>query len=277
MNTETILAGCKVNLGLRITGVRADGYHELDSLFYPLDEPHDQLEITPASQPGITVHCDATGIDPVNNTLTKVYAAFVDAAGHAPAITVVLRKGIPSGAGLGGGSSDAAALLLWLDSNVKSLDRSTLIKAALCAGADTPFFLQKSACRVQGIGEILSPSIKNFSGFWLVLACPDIHVSTSWAYAAYDAAFSGQIDLTKRPCKVNGTICSNDLEAVVFARYPLLARIKSRMSHYGTYAACMSGSGSSIAGLFTPADEIMANNAAIALRKNKLRVIIAQL
>lgn len=119
------------------------------------------------------------------NTLTKAYAAFVKAAGSAPGITVELRKGIPLGSGLGGGSSDAASLLLWLNQRAaQPLDDACLARAALAVGADTPFFLYNQPCRVQGIGEVLTPMDYDFSGLNLVLVCPGIHVDTAWAFAA---------------------------------------------------------------------------------------------
>ncbi|MDR2850985.1 MAG: 4-(cytidine 5'-diphospho)-2-C-methyl-D-erythritol kinase [Desulfovibrio sp.] len=286
---NAVQAGCKVNLGLRVTGLLADGYHEIDSLFYPLEHPCDHLLITPAAGQGIAVHCNAPDIDPKNNTLTKAYMAFVNATGSAPGIDVVLRKGIPSGAGLGGGSSDAAALLLWLNRTGQRgdavLDQDALAGAALAVGTDTPFFLQKSPCRVRGIGETLTPVADIFAGFRLVLACPALHVSTAWAYAAFDAMGlprGAESDLTIQSHRVSKNTCSdisgnNDLEAVVFQRYPLLARFKAQFLRQGALIACMSGSGSAVAGLFGPEDDHLAKTAAIALRKRGLRVFLLRL
>lgn len=305
-----LTAGCKVNLGLRVTGVRADGYHELDSLFYPLPTPCDHLEIRLSSRQGIVVRCDAQGIDPARNTLTKAYAAFARileqrsgqpgemAAARLPGLEVMVRKGIPMGAGLGGGSSDAAALLLWLNARLEQpLQAAALNQLAVSVGADTPFFLQKAPCRVQGIGEKLSPATRNFSGLHLVLVCPGIHVGTPWAFARYDELCGGpyaenlpvhsredrQNDLTKRGTRANGTFlseaqfhwdCRNDLEAAVFPRYPQLAAIKAELLRLGACAACMSGSGSSVLGLFGPdtAGKRAARAAAAALRDGERRV-----
>lgn len=308
-----LTAGCKVNLGLRVTGVRADGYHELDSLFYPLPEPCDHLEIRFSDREGIVVRCESEGIDPARNTLTKAYAAFArileegpkqpgpPAATRLAGLEVTLRKGIPLGAGLGGGSSDAAALLLWLNSRLEQpLPADELTRLALSVGADTPFFLQKAPCRVRGIGEKLSPVTRNFSGLHLVLVCPAIHVSTPWAFARYDELCGGpyaeslpdrsledrQNDLTKEASKANGSFlseaqfpwdCRNDLEAAVFPRYPQLAAIKAELLRLGARAACMSGSGSSMLGLFGPdtagmAGEQAARAAAVALRDGERRV-----
>lgn len=296
-----ITAGCKVNLGLRVTGVRDDGYHELDSLFYPLQSPCDHLGISLLEKPGLTLRCTAPGIDLTCNTLTRAYTAFAEAAGGAPGIELELKKGIPVGAGLGGGSSDAAALLLWLNSRLaRPFNQASLIELSLRVGADTPFFLQHSPCRVRGIGETLTPLAHDFSGHRLVLVCPDISVTTSWAFARYDElcadpkATAAQKSLTKRPCKANGTFLSgpgfseaadawsireirNDLEAAVFPRYPQLAAIKADLLRLGADAACMSGSGSSIVGVFGRAEAALADKAAEALRKEKRRVFLLQL
>lgn len=292
-----LTAGCKVNLGLHVLGVRADGYHELDSLFYPLSTPCDRLEIRENGPQGIVVCCDEPCVDPQRNTLTKAYAAFVREAGEAPGIAVQLRKGVPSGAGLGGGSSDAAALLLWLNQRAgKPLDAASLARAALAVGADAPFFLYNQPCRVQGIGETLTPADYDFSGLHLVLVCPEIHVDTAWAFARYDALFpqasrmAAQNLLTKNPREANGTLLSgagkaswspweirNDLEAAVFPRYPQLAAIKAELLRLGAGAACMSGSGSSVLGLFSRAATANAKYAAEALRAEKRHVYLLSL
>ena len=292
-----LTAGCKVNLGLHVVGVRADGYHELDSLFYPLPTPCDHLEIRETGRQGIVLRCDEPGVNPEHNTLTRAYAAFVKETGGAPGIAVHLRKGIPLGSGLGGGSSDAASLLLWLNQRAGlPLDAAGLARAALAVGADAPFFLYNQPCRVQGIGEILTPMDYDFSGLRLVLVCPEIHVDTAWAFARYDALFphadrtAAQNSLTKSPCEANGTFLSgagnatwsvwdirNDLEAAVFPQYPQLAAIKADLLRLGADTACMSGSGSSVLGLFSRAAAAKAEDAAAALRAEKRHVYLLPL
>ncbi|MDE7065926.1 MAG: 4-(cytidine 5'-diphospho)-2-C-methyl-D-erythritol kinase, partial [Desulfovibrionaceae bacterium] len=179
-------AGCKINLGLHITGVRADGYHELDSLFYPLPEPHDTLHIRENAVPGLTLECSRTDIDPRRNTVTRAYAAFSAATDFSPALQVVLEKGIPQGAGLGGGSADAGALLRALNAWAPvPLREAELVNVAAAVGADVPFFLYNRPCRVRGIGERMTPCEPDLSGLHLLLLCPDVHISTPWAYAAW--------------------------------------------------------------------------------------------
>ena len=286
---SVVVAGCKVNLGLRITGIRDNGYHELDSLFWPLPRPCDRLHISETGTNGIAVRCDAPGIDLEHNTLTKAYAALAGRAPDLPGIEVRLVKGIPTGAGLGGGSSDAAALLQWLNKKLSDpLSEQELAAVALAVGADTPFFLKNTPCRVRGIGEIIEPCGPDaLAGMHLVLVCPDIHASTPQAYADYDAAVQasntipGQNCLTKPESKANGTFLSgvridldmhNDLEAVVFARHPQLAEIKANLLRLGAGAVAMSGSGSSIVALFAREFHVESQAVAAMLQGENRRV-----
>ena len=286
---SVVVAGCKVNLGLRITGVRENGYHELDSLFWPLPRPCDRLHIRETGATGLVVQCDTPGIDLENNTLTKAYAALAKRVPNLPGLEVRLNKGIPAGAGLGGGSSDAAALLRWLNSRVSSpLDDQALAEVALTVGADTPFFLINKPCRVRGIGEIIEPCRDDaLAGIHLVLVCSQIHASTPQAYADYDAALkasntvSGQNCLTKTESKANGTFLSgvrtelsihNDLEDVVFSRHPQLAEIKANLLRLGAGAVAMSGSGSSIVALFAHEFHVESQAAAAMLQGENRRV-----
>ena len=272
-----------MNLGLRVLGRRADGYHELDSVFWPLAHPCDDLFIRIRPEPGITVLCDAPGIDPARNTLTKAHAAFAAHAGHAPGIEVQLVKRIPSGAGLGGGSSDAASLLLWLNSLLETpLAHEDLTRVALTVGADVPFFLSARPSRVTGVGEVVEPLAGDFSPRFLVLVSPGIHVATGEAFARLDElrsrAAAPQNSLTKAAAADNGSRLigaarldlTNDLEAAVFPRHPQLAELKARLGGLGALAAAMSGSGSSVFGLF--ATEATAGAAADRLRGHYPRV-----
>ena len=275
----TLSAGCKVNLSLRITGVRPDGYHTLDSLFWPLSEPFDTLHLEAAAMPGIDVRCATPGIDLTHNTLTRAYAAFAARTGFAPGLRIRLEKGIPHGAGLGGGSADAAVLLCWLNEYApEPLPEAALVETAASVGADVPFFCLNTPCRVQGIGERLTPcEAPALRGLHLVLVCPDIQVNTAWAYAAWDAAhkenFCAQ-DLTTHSPEAKHidscmTRCHNDFESVVFAAHPALRSIKEALLRHGAAAAVMSGSGASLVGLFRAASE--AGSAADMLRQQGMR------
>ncbi len=257
-------AGCKVNLSLKIVGIRADGYHLIDSLFWPLSKPFDALQFEPRpNQNYLSMSCNVADINCQNNTLTKAYAAFADAGGQCTGVHVHLQKNIPHGAGLGGGSSNAACVLTWCNNNTKNpLSLDELAKAALKVGADVPFFLKNIPARVQGIGEHIKP-IENFlKDKWVLVISPDIHIDTKWAYEAWDAQqkniFSTQ-DLTKRAHKDKHTISyaskgmdefENDFEDVVFSQYPKLAQIKHSLLNAEAEIAVMSGTGCSIVGVF---------------------------
>ena len=276
MPSTTLRANCKVNLSLRITGVLPNGYHTLDSVFLPLPEPHDLLHITPGAQSGLTLTCSEPGLDPRGNTLTRAYELYADAASFSPPLALTLEKGIPSGAGLGGGSSDAAALLQYLNAKApQTLDARTLNAIAVRVGSDVPFFLQTRPCRVRGTGDMLEPCLPGLTGLWLVLVCPDVHISTSWAYAAWDTPRppSSSHDLTKLDSEAKESIfrfhCLNDLEEVVFPAYPELARIKRDFLRQGAAAAVMSGSGASQLGLFR--DQHAARCAAVSFQAKGMR------
>ncbi len=275
MNEIVLRSGCKINLTLHITGVRPDGMHELDSVFYPLQEPHDVLYITRQhEEKGLTVDC-GEGIDPDKNTLTRAYGLYAQETGFAPDLHVRLEKGVPSGAGLGGGSADAATLLQWLDAqNPLPLSEERLSAIAARVGADVPFFLKNMPCRAQGIGERLTPLPElsaALRGMGLLLACPPTHISTPWAYAAWDqhqksagSAFAARKDLTTActlgkevsPALLGEEIAQgrnrlyNAFEEVVFPAYPEVAALKPLIHELGACAVAMSGSGAAVYGLF---------------------------
>uniref|UniRef100_B8DKL4 4-diphosphocytidyl-2-C-methyl-D-erythritol kinase n=1 Tax=Nitratidesulfovibrio vulgaris (strain DSM 19637 / Miyazaki F) TaxID=883 RepID=B8DKL4_NITV9 len=196
----TLHAGCKVNLYLRITGVRPDGYHELDTLFLPLPEPCDLLHVSPRAEAGIVFTCTEPDVDPARNTVVTAYERFAAATGFRPGLAVHLEKHIPHGAGLGGGSADAAVLLRHLaalcaqQAPGAAPTPEALRAMAAGVGADVPFFLMDGPARASGIGVVLTPLAPGeladlgLAGMHLVLACPPVRVSTPWAYRAWDAA-----------------------------------------------------------------------------------------
>ena len=253
---ELRVAG-KINLFLLITGRRPDGYHELATFFMPLPGPCDALALAPVPGEGIRVECGAPGIDPQRNTLTRAYRLYAEATGFAPGLGVRLQKGIPSGAGLGGGSADGAAILAWMQRHCpRPLGGDDLLALAARVGADVPFFLRGAPCIAEGIGEKLRPMPSGLEGWSCVLACPPVHVDTSWAYSAWDAERM-PFSLTEWE-KIDKNIASryqclfgrNDFEAVVFARWPELSSWKAAVAETGADIAGMSGSGSALYGLF---------------------------
>ena len=273
-DTSTRLCtGGKINLFLRITGVRPDGYHDLSTLFVRLPEPCDELIIRPAAGTWLRLRCAEPCIDPACNTLTKAYALYAEATGFAPGLDAELVKGIPHGAGLGGGSADAALLMDWLQARCPSpLDAATLNALAARVGADVPFFFASEPCMGEGVGERLTPCRPPLDGVYAVLVCPGIHIDTKWAYAAWDRECSvgaltglGKADKNHRSSFLWPWTVENCFESVVFAAHPSLARLKARLVREGAAAAGMSGSGSALFGLFR--DQGAARSAACRLRE----------
>lgn len=273
-------AGCKINLFLEITGILPDGRHSLRTLFWPLTEPHDTLHLragTPdTASTGIRLSCTAPEVDPEHNTVVRAGHAFARATGYAPALHITLEKGIPSGAGLGGASADAAALLMWLNTHAPCpLSPEQLVQVAVSVGADIPFFLRNSPALGTGVGEVLvpCPPAALYEKLWLVLVCPPVPVDTGAAFRAFDTALSAEIDqidnpntlflphwctelLTNPDSQTSNADpervheLRNSLEPVVFAMYPELNRLKTTFLREGAAATAMSGSGSTVFGLF---------------------------
>lgn len=255
-------AGCKVNLYLDIVGIREDGYHELESLFVPLPVPHDSLRIEIGGS-GLQLSCSDPGLISESNILCAAYRAFAGATGYAPGLRLHLEKGIPMGAGLGGGSSDAAVFLNWLNGQAGDcrLEERDLQALALTLGADVPFFLTNRPAWVTGIGEKLEAAAVDFGSLTVVVVCPKVHVNTLWAYARWDEMFrSGQIQSKKMLTGISSPIrylsftnldCVwNCFEALVFQEFPILQELKQCILGCGAEACVMSGSGSSLVGFF---------------------------
>lgn len=243
----------KINLGLRVTERRADGYHSIETLFLPIDFC-DILEIIPnkSGNADITVTGLVPEGDPQDNLCMKAWE-MLHTENNIPGVAIYLHKQIPSGAGLGGGSSNAAITLKMLNELFHlSLSSDTLEKYALRLGSDCPFFLHNRPMIARGRGEILTPVILSLHGYYLALVVPPVHVSTRLAYAGV---------VPKQPEKPIEEILRlgvenwkglliNDFEETVFRKFPLLADIKQKLYDAGAIYASMSGSGSSIYGIF---------------------------
>ena len=261
-----LYAGCKLNLGLRIVGKRPNGYHELDSCFIPLQEPYDTLDIYPIAGSGrLSISIDGAEIDPQSNILTRAYQILAHEFPSIPALHVHLTKAIPIGSGLGGGSSNAAALLRYFAKRFK-IPIKKFYPAALKIGADVPFFLQHEPARVQGIGEKVTPCILTLNGYLLLIVVPKISITTAVAYKTFDTlprenhspedddfTFSLLIPFGNGVKEIPWS-CHNDLERAVLPKNPDLALLKAEMLQKGAEACAMSGSGSSLYGLFPQSD-----------------------
>lgn len=259
-------AGCKVNLYLRIGGKRPGSLHELESIFFPLAYPRDRLLVVPGEPgSGLSVFCSNPDIDPQENILGTAYSLFGEQAGFWPDLRVHLQKRIPIGAGLGGGSSDAARFLLYLNESQNRSRRLPLQKLhslSLRIGADVPFFLHNQPALVTGAGERVEPVAIDLSPYTLLLVCPGCRVSTKAAYQLFDDRFpptgsaAAQKDLTARAdrftdsFRFGGYCLCNDFEQVVFPEIPELRSLKETLLKTGAVAAVLSGSGSSLVALF---------------------------
>ncbi|MGE4293524.1 MAG: 4-(cytidine 5'-diphospho)-2-C-methyl-D-erythritol kinase [Desulfovibrio sp.] len=255
-----LTAPAKINLNLYITGVRADGFHELDTLFLKLPAPADTLTLSPPEPgAGLELCCDIPGLTPEKNIIRKAWDAFAQATGFCPDLRIEVDKRIPQGMGLGGGSSDAGTLLRHLNTlaGPRALTPEALNALGAGLGADVPLFLiDAPAARATGIGERLAPVELDLAGLTLLLACPPVHVNTAWAYAEWDRRNPCPPALTTRNLgnKSSGPesapVLHNDFEDVVFRAFPQLRKIKESLLAAGAAGAAMSGSGAGIFALF---------------------------
>ena len=257
-----IRAPAKINLSLQIVGRRMDGYHLLDTIMVPVSL-YDELEfrklrIKPGKslQQVIQVVCNHPAVPADDENLVYRAAKLVTEAGrNREPIRIRLKKRIPVGAGLGGGSSDAAATMLGLN-RLLDLRLSTrrLEKLALRLGADVPFFIRGRPARARGIGEKLR-SISSLPPFWVVIVYPGFPVPTVWAYRKYSAKLTKtnvNTSIATSPTTFDELIrrLENDLEHVTLKGYPKIAEIKRKLLRGGAPGVLMSGSGSSVFGIF---------------------------
>lgn len=247
----------KINLGLNITEKRPDGYHNLETIFYPIPL-EDALEACPRkegpgcyslSQSGLSIEGDAE-----NNLVVKAYK-LLDETYHLPPVDIYLHKHIPSGAGLGGGSADAAFMLKLLNRMYRlNLTDDQLEAYAARLGADCAFFVRNQPTYAEGIGNIFSPVELSLAGWQLLLVKPNIFVSTRDAFARIRPRHPERNlrDLINQPVESWKDYMINDFEESVFPQFPAIGDIKTELYHLGAVYASMSGSGSSVYGLFAP-------------------------
>ena len=244
---------CKINLGLNIVNRRPDGYHDLETVFYPVPLT-DVLEIVPARGDDSTLTCSGNPVDcPVEKNLVMRACRLMQRHYGVPQVDVFLHKLIPDGAGLGGGSSDASHAMLMLH-DMFDVDATLEQLAALAAtlGADCPFFIHNRPMMATGIGDKLAAVDLSLSGYTLLLVKPPVSVPTRVAYSRVTPRPSGQDlpQLLRRPVPQWQGVVKNDFEPSVFEAFPELAVVKRRLLEAGAVYAAMSGSGSSIYGLF---------------------------
>ena len=250
---------CKINLGLRIVRKRPDGYHDLETIFVPIYGLHDELEVTKSAefsfkQEGIAVDCPAE-----DNLIVKCYRNMAAKYPQIGNVAIRFKKTIPFGAGLGGGSSDAAHMAIALNELFElGLSKAQLAQEVASLGADCAFFIYNTPCYAEGIGDKLTPIDLDLKGTRIVLVKPDEAVSTKEAYSgiALHPEVSGQIKSVfcqAKPVYIlsgEADLLVNDFEETVFPKHHVIADIKKRLLDAGAYYASMSGSGSTVFGLF---------------------------
>ncbi|MBI5787586.1 MAG: 4-(cytidine 5'-diphospho)-2-C-methyl-D-erythritol kinase [Candidatus Schekmanbacteria bacterium] len=272
--TITAYAPAKINLFLRVLDKRPDEYHNIQSIFHSISL-YDELEFT-LKPAGIDVRCNRDDIAAPNNLVYKAARLLQENYNQTQGIDICVNKHIPIGAGLGGGSSDAAVTLMTLNQmwNLK-LSVEQLLPLAAKLGADVPFFLYQGAALVEGTGEKITPW--PYLACWVLLVKPDIFISTAWAYRNLDSGHKW--GLTREENYINilqhfwtsgslGAIATgllNDFEQLVIRKYPLIQEIKEELLAAGAEGALMSGSGSTVFGLY--AHESTARDALTRLKK----------
>jgi 4-diphosphocytidyl-2-C-methyl-D-erythritol kinase len=247
---------CKINLGLRIKGKRADGFHELETIFYPIKGLTDLLEVLPdATLSAVDFVCTGLPVQgPASDNLcVKAWHLLKADYPQLPPVRMHLHKVIPMGAGLGGGSSDAVFTLQLLNNKLRlQLGQEKLLDYAARLGSDCAFFVHQQPCVGTGRGELLQPIQLDLSAYQLALVYPGIHVNTGWAFSQITPRPTDVplAQIIQRPISTWRETLINDFEAPVFAAHPELAHIKSDFYYQGALYAAMSGSGSTIFGLF---------------------------
>ncbi len=257
IDSMILYPSAKINLGLLIKGKRPDGYHLLETLFLPIPELTDTLELTTTGKRGdCALRLGGAGLegDLESNLVVKAYRALEREVGTLPGVSILLTKQIPAGAGLGGGSSDAAFTLSGLNDLLGlGLSIDQLAKIATPLGADVPFFLYNRPMLATGTGTDLRPFDMDFP-FRIELITPPIHSSTIAAYKALDYTMfdpnrSLEEILRKDAATWKHTL-PNDLEVPVFQLHPEILRYKEELYQKGAIYAAMSGSGAACFGIF---------------------------
>ena len=268
MRTLSGPAPAKINLGLRVLNRGSDGYHELRTIFQTISLA-DHLTVTydPGGDGEVAFNCDDASLSTRNNLAVRAAESLLRAGGWPGNVAIELKKLIPAGAGLGGGSSDAAAILLALRRLLKPRPHPEMLaEVAAELGSDVPFFLQGGTAVGLGRGEEVYP-LPDPPRRWLVLVAPEVFVSTPEAYRALWKS-RARLTAAQRQHIINGFRASiaaseesgsldpaklpvNDFESVVFQQFPLLRKWKKRLIEAGASVAMMSGSGSAVFGVFS--------------------------
>lgn len=273
-----LLSPAKVNLHLKILGKRPDGYHEIQTLLQQIDL-FDEIEISPGGQ-GIRLRTEGEETPAgMENLVCRAAQMLLKETGRKEGLQIHLKKRIPVAAGLGGGSSNAAAVLMGLNDALQmGLERERLMALGAKIGTDIPFFLYGKAALARGIGEQLS-AVTLPNPLWFLLLVPPFRISTAWAYQAYD-----HLPLREEePVRIKNDyrdlvdllpILQNDLEKVAEFGYPQIQQMKKKLLARGARGALMSGSGSVIYGLFPSRQEAKETDETIPLPPGWSSVVV---
>jgi len=245
-----VYPNAKINIGLNVLEKQVDGYHQISSIFYPVNELFDIIEIFPSK--GFSFSSSGIAIPGNNNLCVKAFE-LLRLDFKIDNVTMHLHKQIPIGAGLGGGSSDGAFVLKALNELFKlELSCIELEKYALQLGADCPFFIENSPKYITGIGEKMRNINLDLSSYKLKFIYPELHISTAEAYGGIipSQPKKNLLDLINQPIENWKKSVKNDFEVAAFAKYPELAKMKEQLYADGAIYASMTGSGSVIYGVF---------------------------
>lgn len=256
-------ANAKINIGLQVLRRRNDGYHDLETVFYPLNI-HDVVEVVEAAEVQFTLSGLDIPDDGRDNLCLRAFRMLQEVY-DLPPVHIYLHKAIPVGAGLGGGSADAAVLLTLLNQQFKlGLGEPQLIAYASRLGADCAFFIRNKPVFATGTGNVFRDVEIDLSPYHVVMVKPDVHVSTGEAYGAVtpDPTSRQLATAITLPVETWRETIVNDFEAPIFARYPEIGAIKTFLYDNGAVFAAMSGSGSAVYGLFPTRTELAGLSAA---------------
>ncbi|MDQ2720160.1 MAG: 4-(cytidine 5'-diphospho)-2-C-methyl-D-erythritol kinase [Bacteroidota bacterium] len=243
---------CKINLGLNILQKREDGYHDIETVFYPIPVK-DILEIISSENKTDFYNTGIETGDHENNLCLKAFHLLKKAFPELPEIKMHLHKVIPTGAGLGGGSADASFTLLMLNKKYNlNIPEQKLFEYALQLGSDCPFFLLNKPCFASGRGEQLEPIHLSLSEYKILIVNPGIHINTKETFAEITPAVTSKKikQIILQPLSTWKNELVNDFEMIVFAKHPEIKKIKEEMYTRGAVYSAMSGTGSSVFGIF---------------------------
>jgi 4-diphosphocytidyl-2-C-methyl-D-erythritol kinase len=256
-----VFPDAKINIGLYVTNKRSDGFHNIESVFYPVPF-QDVLEILPAEKFSFHGHGIPLDGKHEDNLCVKAYQLLKQEY-QLPEVEMHLLKNIPAGAGLGGGSSDASFTLKLLNEQFKlEIDNENLKEYAAILGSDCPFFIDNRPAYVSGRGEVLESVNLNLKGYHITIVHPGIHISTNEAFAHVKPSIAdiSVKEIINKPLEEWKDLLRNDFEVYAFNKYPVLAEIKKELYNAGALYAAMSGSGSAVYGIGRKPIEIVFND-----------------